>query len=132
MLRDQYVQRSGFSVSFRCIYPDKVKSYVKVAKWFVNKEPLKVAPKDNLVVKDVQKSDSDKLYFCVVVNILTNEMVASNVAKIFIRNSAGIYFHIFYRKDATFVHVGTLCIYYSDYQRPNTCKLHYLHAPPHS
>lgn len=79
----------GGTATFTCIYPLEVSSYVRIRKWFSDKEPQETGPSGNLVIPDVQESHSNKLYYCVIVNILTKETLASNVAKISIRNASG-------------------------------------------
>ena len=88
-VEDQDVFGPGGTATFTCIYPPEVSSYVRIRKWFADKEPQEAEPSGNLVISDVQESHSKKLYYCVIVNILTKETLASNVAKISIRNALG-------------------------------------------
>jgi hypothetical protein len=88
-LEDQHVYGAGGTARFTCKYPRQVSPYVQIRKWFADKQPQDAEPSGNLVIRDVQESHSKKLYYCVVVNTLTKETLASNVAKIFIRNASG-------------------------------------------
>jgi hypothetical protein len=88
-VRDEEVYGAGGTASFTCLYPAEVSSYVQIRKWFADKQPKQAEPSGNLVIHDVQRVHSNKLYYCVVVNVLTKETLASNVAKIFIRNASG-------------------------------------------
>ena len=94
-VEDQDVFGPGGTATFTCIYPQEVSSYVRIRKWFADKEPQEAEPSGNLVIHDVKESDSDKLYYCVIVNVLTKETLASNVAKIFMRNASGDCYVIF-------------------------------------
>lgn len=87
-VRDEEVYGAGGTASFTCLYPAEVSSYVQIRKWFADKQPKQAEPSGNLVIHDVQRVHSNKLYYCVVVNVLTKETLASNVAKIFIRNAS--------------------------------------------
>ena len=89
IVEDQDVYGVGGTATFTCKYPPQVSSYVQVRKWFADKQPLEAEPSGNLVIRDVQEIHSYKLYYCVVVNILSKETLASNVAKIFIKSASG-------------------------------------------
>lgn len=86
---DQEVFGPGGTATFTCIYPREVSTYVRVRKWFADKQPQKAETSGKLVINDVQDVHTDILYYCIVVNILTKETLASNVAKIFIRPTRG-------------------------------------------
>jgi hypothetical protein len=88
-VEDQDVYGPGGTATFTCIYPAEVSFYVQIRKWFADKQPKEAETSGSLVIHDVQEIHSKKLYYCVVVNILTKETLASNVAKIFIRNASG-------------------------------------------
>ncbi|XP_028412686.1 Down syndrome cell adhesion molecule-like protein 1 homolog isoform X2 [Dendronephthya gigantea] len=83
---DQYVYGAGETATFTCLYPPDVSSYVQIRSWFADREKTK--PSQNLVIHDVQREHSTKLYYCIVVNILTKEIVASNVARLFIKDAS--------------------------------------------
>lgn len=86
-MADQYVHGAGETATFTCLYPPDVSSYVQIRSWFADKQQAK--PSQNLVIHDVQREHSTKLYYCIVVNILTKEIVASNVARLFIKDASG-------------------------------------------
>ena len=87
-VEDQYVIGTGGTAIFTCSYPKDVSAYVKLKRWWKNKEIVKLS--EHLVINDIQDSNADDLYYCMVENVLTGEIIASNVAKLFIRKASGM------------------------------------------
>ena len=88
-MEDEYVFGFGGKATFTCIYPPEVSSFVKIKTWFADKDPQEAQASGNLVIQNVERQHSSKLYYCVILNILTKETLASNVAKIFIKEASG-------------------------------------------
>ena len=87
-VEDQYVIGTGGTAIFTCSYPKDVSAYVKLKRWWINKEIVKLS--EHLVINDIQNSHTNDLYYCMVENVLTGEIIASNVAKLFIRKASGM------------------------------------------
>ena len=87
-VEDQYVIGTGGTAIFTCSYSKDVSAYVKLKRWWINKEIVKLS--EHLVINDIQNSHTNDLYYCMVENVLTGEIIASNVAKLFIRKASGM------------------------------------------
>lgn len=90
IVEDQYLIGTGGTAMFTCAYPKEVSSYVKLKRWWIDKKVTHPEPSGHLVIHDVLHSHSTSLYYCVVLNILTNEILASNVAKLFIQQVSDV------------------------------------------